>query len=1288
MSRTPDAAATDAHALAPGRGRQRRRLLLRLLLALGALLVLGVLAAALALQWLLHSDSGRDFALARVAATLEDAGVSFQQVEGTLDGPLTLHGLRADSDAARVLVRSLRLDIAPWSLLSRRLVIEELRAEGVQVQLLPGADAAAEDDVSDTPFALPRLALPVAVELQQATVVGLDVLSAQAQPLVQVQRLQLAAQLGRDGTLAVRGLQLLSDRGNVRGELALQLDGARLGQDAIGEGMLEIIGPAPAAPLARLHLDTRGERSIVTLQLPAEDRVQLQLTGAQWRLDSALRGFDPAAWWPQWEHGAVTLLLDAHGNGATAQLAGEVAAAGEHWRIDASQLTLESGGSSLRADPLLLTRLHEGAVIAQVRLDGVVGLGGGTASALRAQLQQVQLPGDQGGVLAGTLDFDGVPDAYQLAFDGSLVHPDATVAFALAASGDTSALQLQQLRISDGARDTLLANGRVQWSPTMAVELEVLLEGFNPGRLHADFPGALDGRLQLSAARADVATAAAGDASNAAAEWTAALTLQQLRGQLRGRAVSGEGALHWGGAAARTRLQLGIGDSSVRVEGTAGEALDLQLSLAPLVLTDLLPDSAGRVTGSVQVRGAPSAPLLELALEAEGLVLGGQRVGGLSAQGQAATGLDRRSDLLLTARELELGGMAFAAATVQVDGDGAAHRLRLAVQGDALDLSADVQGGWDGDRWQGRIEQLRLVPGERPAWTLGAPAALAYGAQGWMLESTCLADPSGVSLCAQASADADGSQRARLQLQSMPLAALGPLLSANDPVPLQLEGAVSGEAQLQRDASGAIQGQARLSLPAGSAALEAAETRELLAWESVQLQLQVRGGTLALRIDGTLEQTGTLAVQLDGGLPWEPGAPLQGTLRLQLPRLRVLELLTPHVHSPDGVLDAQLRLGGSWEQPSIEGQVAVRELATELPALGIAISDSELVATPAADGSLALRGRVDTGEGTLELSGSMQGRGGDLVAALEIGGERVLVSDTPLARALVSPQLQLDYSAADGVRIEGSVDVVEARLDLERIEGSVGPSADVVVTDPRDEREAGGGMPLRADIALQLGEQVELRGFGFDGQVSGTLAVRERPGRVTTGRGTLDVTGEYTAYGQDLRIVQGRLLFSGTPLDNPALDVRAEREVREQTVGLRIRGSARTPELEIFAEPPLEQAEALSYLVLGRPLNSASSADSGQLSQAAAAIGGNFLAERLGARLGFDTFEVGDSNALGGTAFTVGKYLSPKLYVSYGVALFSEGTILTLRYILSRRFELELESGVENRAGINYTLER
>ena len=53
----------------------------------------------------------------------------------------------------------------------------------------------------------------------------------------------------------------------------------------------------------------------------------------------------------------------------------------------------------------------------------------------------------------------------------------------------------------------------------------------------------------------------------------------------------------------------------------------------------------------------------------------------------------------------------------------------------------------------------------------------------------------------------------------------------------------------------------------------------------------------------------------------------------------------------------------------------------------------------------------------------------------------------------------------------------------------------------------------------------------------------------------------------------------------------------------------------------------------------------------------------------------------------MGKYLSPKLYLSYGVGIFTPGEVITLRYKLSRMWELEAQNATtENRAGLNYRL--
>jgi translocation and assembly module TamB len=215
-----------------------------------------------------------------------------------------------------------------------------------------------------------------------------------------------------------------------------------------------------------------------------------------------------------------------------------------------------------------------------------------------------------------------------------------------------------------------------------------------------------------------------------------------------------------------------------------------------------------------------------------------------------------------------------------------------------------------------------------------------------------------------------------------------------------------------------------------------------------------------------------------------------------------------------------------------------------------------------------------------------------------------------------------------------------------------------------------------------------MNGFGLKGTLAGQLRVIDRPGRATTARGAIDVGGAYKAYGQDLTITRGQVAWASTPIDTPRLDIRAQRRIDTVTVGVQVRGTALVPELTLWSDPAMEQAEQLSYLVLGRPLRSASQADGAQLTQAAAAMGGNLLAKNLGARLGLDEVEVADNRALGGAALTVGMHLSPRLHVSYGVALFGSGQVVTFKYLLSRVWNIQIDSGTENRAALNYRLER
>ena len=163
---------------------------------------------------------------------------------------------------------------------------------------------------------------------------------------------------------------------------------------------------------------------------------------------------------------------------------------------------------------------------------------------------------------------------------------------------------------------------------------------------------------------------------------------------------------------------------------------------------------------------------------------------------------------------------------------------------------------------------------------------------------------------------------------------------------------------------------------------------------------------------------------------------------------------------------------------------------------------------------------------------------------------------------------------------------------------------------------------------------------------------------------------------------------------NPGIDIRATRKIEADnvTAGLLVRGTAQVPVLTVFSEPSMEQSEALSYLVTGKPLSSLKSGEGDMLGTAARALGtagGDLLAKSIGGRLGVDDIGVADNGALGGAAFTVGKYLSPKLYLSYGVGIFEPGEVVTLRYLFSRHWNFEAQNATTgSRAGINYRIER
>ena len=130
---------------------------------------------------------------------------------------------------------------------------------------------------------------------------------------------------------------------------------------------------------------------------------------------------------------------------------------------------------------------------------------------------------------------------------------------------------------------------------------------------------------------------------------------------------------------------------------------------------------------------------------------------------------------------------------------------------------------------------------------------------------------------------------------------------------------------------------------------------------------------------------------------------------------------------------------------------------------------------------------------------------------------------------------------------------------------------------------------------------------------------------------------------------------------------------------------------DLFSIPALGQTETLSYLLTGRPLESANSSEGSMMASAALALGlsgGDRIARSMGDRFGFDEMRIESGGEGDQASLVVGRYLSPRLYVGYGVGLVESINTLNLNYRITDRWQLEAESGANQGADLYYRFER
>ncbi|HZX77621.1 translocation/assembly module TamB domain-containing protein [Lysobacter sp.] len=1313
MSRTPSnaSASPDPHEQRIRELRQRRFARLRwLAIRAGIVSVALALLAGVFVYWLLTSIGGRDLLLAQIVARLpENATLSWRTVEGPLSGPLTLNGVRFTYE--RIVFTADRVHIDPAL---RPLIRRRLRLDALQI-----ANAKLEIPASDEPFELPRwpevlpeIAPPLELQADDVRVDGF-LLTQGGEKLIDVRTLRGGLD-ARQGQLHVERLFVDSDRGRflVHGDYVPRED-YRMDLTASA-----VLPAAEGRTPARIGLVARGDLSRMDLALaghtPSPLRAGIVLRGREqprWRVDADAEGLDIGLLTgaeASDEDQPLVFSVSADGVGGAADLRGEFRQGDlvatvlpskvrlENQVLDVQPLALRifGGEAMLRgtadfkdpqnarfrfaANARGLTFGGETTVAAAPAANPPASVSAGKlqrattqAPASTAQTQPVTIGVDAALGFAGTMQSWAAIGNATLSRDNQ----QATVQFDGRGNDERMVLKALQARMPSG---TLDGTGTVAWAPALGWDIDATLAGFDPGYFAPDWKGTVNGRLSTQGStRSDGGLEIAATADN-------------LGGRLRNRPLGGNArfAMHGAGTAGGETayegdVALTLGSSRIDATGKIAAALDVDAKFSPLVLSDLLPGGAGTLRGTLQIRGPRTAPDITADLTGSGLKFGEYAADSLTAKGRLPWNRGN-GEIAVRASGLQVG---IPLSSISLDARGSVEAVQVQgeARGDIGTLSLAGNATKRGATWQGALAALQLVPARGASWRLQQPARFSWDGRNGSLSNACLASSGGGSLCASA----DWPRRGlAARGEALPLSLIVPYLPEREgDRPWLLRGDISFEGQM-RPVGNAWRGQLNLRSSGGGLKNSERSRREVLSYDNLVLDATFDPRRINAELDTAFNSGGRIQARITTG--WDDYAPLAGELSVNTSELVWLELFSPDIMEPKGRLDARITLAGTRARPQLGGQARLSDFTTEIPSLAIVLEDGDVRLDALPDGTARIDGQVRSGEGTLNVDGSLNWQNTDAPLLLTLTGQNVTVSDTRDLHAIASPDVQVRYAAGQPITVTGTVTVPSARIDLERLDQGVSTSPDVVVLDPEDPEESGAS-PLDLDLTLALGDDVRLNGFGLEGTLGGRMRVRSHPGREMTASGQLQVAGRYKAYGQELNITRGELSWSGGPVSDPILNVRAERVVGDVTAGVDIRGRASAPTANVWSDPASSQSEALAYLTLGRPLASASGDESRQINAASAALsaGGSLIASQLGAKLGLDDAGVSESRALGGSVLGVGKHLSPKLYVGYGVSLLGTGQVLMLKYLLRKGFDVQIESStVENRASINWRREK
>ena len=361
--------------------------------------------------------------------------------------------------------------------------------------------------------------------------------------------------------------------------------------------------------------------------------------------------------------------------------------------------------------------------------------------------------------------------------------------------------------------------------------------------------------------------------------------------------------------------------------------------------------------------------------------------------------------------------------------------------------------------------------------------------------------------------------------------------------------------------------------------------------------------------------------------------------------------IAQYIHSFDGSLHLDTKLGGTLAKPLVNGSIDIQDAryqnvysqsALEDTRLKVLIKDNNIdieqgYARVAAGGELNLNGHINLAEKDKD----------QVNLALTLVNAALVNREDIMGKA--SGELKLSGNLED-LLVAGEIKINPFQLMVEKIALDSIPEIEVSTKETKmTAKPSDFPLPeIHLDIVVELDQQAYIRGRGIDAELAGKIEISGNIDSIQTKGRFQTIRGQFEVFNKVFKLETGNVLFAD---DNVQLNIQGRYKGKEMDFIASLTGTLDQPKINLRTVPALPEDEALARLLFGRSIGNISAIQAIQLASALQTLrgeGGGF--DPLGEarkllnvdRLNIESQESSEGN---GIAIGVGKYLTDKIYI-------------------------------------------